>query len=293
VTVPANSSGYVMMNLFVYLHGTDASGSNDGYNGGTLMFMSEKVGSAKLNGDFGPQKPVNPIGDTNPEVDPVLGSPPFITTVSTGGVGTGAVNVGFSGVGYTLGAPNDLNGDGDQDWGNPLIDKQYSYNPSHGNEPMTKGQWVNGTTAGMVGGMTKIKIGSVVFNYGGYHYSQTITAADPNSEDPENPVYNTEVYNFDGPGSPAGVLPGQSTKVAALALDSSFNSHFFKIDTAAMNPTTSWSDQVGPYYQAGMGIPAGYGVTISTEGVPEPATFALLGIGGLVLIPLAWRRRRG
>jgi hypothetical protein len=296
VTVPTGSSGYVQMNLYVSLKGNDLDPANDGFNGGTILMGSVPVaGTQKMRGNFGLVPPANQGAVKAP-----VNGPPYMQAWGTDALSNSkfdqvcyAQTTGFLGEGNYPGVPTDLNGDGDMDWGgtitancfNPSVGKNPANNDAGGNPQLggyISGDWVLGN--GLLGadGRTNLFLGTVYFNYGGYHYTATKSG-------------KTFVYD-DTTSTPPGA--GFATKVAAWSWNTDAKSTYFLLDSpydnsrpagVYYNPSESYSSLVAPFSPND----PGFGVTIQTEAVPEPATFALLGIGGLVLAPLAWRRRRG
>jgi hypothetical protein len=264
--------GYVVMDLYASILGTNAIQDDDGYNGGVVLFQSMAVsGSEKLHGDFGPQLP--PKNGTAKVPTP---SQPYMSVVKTDT--TSASNLGFAGEGSYFGAANDLNGDGDLDWGaTGTAASPDMFLPSAG-KSLADGDVVMGTDGTLVNGRTRIKMATIYWNYGGYHYTATSKGGT-----------TVATYSFDSTAAPA--VNGQAAAIHAYSLPTSVVNTYLVAD--GVNQLLAGnSSQITPNSAE---FNKAYDIIIMTPVgpvAPEPATLALALTGGLAMAFHGWRRWR-
>ena len=249
--------------------GGGASASNYGYAGGSMDILSGVTGAfSKLHGEIS----VNVVG-TGGWQTATPRTPPNQTKILS------YSSSGFLGKGAHAGMPNDLNGDGDPDWGDTAMTTNV-LQPAAGVHP-SQGQWVFASEAGNFtsGGRAYIKIADIYF------------IADSGSNSPDGSGTAIHAWSFGIPGETHTTYytrdwSGVFYPPTGTGLISNIN---YGTGTLS-NPDPTDSSQIADTSSV---LDPSMDVTITVgqePAIPEPGTLALLGVGGLVLLPVVWRR---
>jgi hypothetical protein len=191
VTVPPLSTGSLTMKVSVLVPGANGDQTDDGYNGGTWCFYSTTAGGApKLSGNY----TAATLRDTGGQMGvPNKDSHGNWVWEMTEGMGFSAEVYWIGGV--LAGSPNDLNGDGDMDWGS-RTNSNYAYCPEAGlrpggdGDPLNFGDWVFGSGSG---DLAKIDVGTVTFTWTAPAADGTAASLYPQSF--QSPPVSTYVLN--------------------------------------------------------------------------------------------------